>query len=41
MRFKFGMLGMIEMKKNVCKNFSAKVVWQDWIVVEGGRDAGL
>lgn len=41
MRFKFGMLGMIEMKKNLRKNFGAKVVWQDWIVVEESRDTGL
>lgn len=27
-------LGMTEMTKNLCKDFAAKVVWQDWIVVE-------
>lgn len=31
---------MTEMKKNLHKDFAAKVVWQDWIVLEA-RDTGL
>lgn len=40
MRFMFEVLRMTEIKKNFPKGFVAKVVWQDWIVVEA-RDTGL